>query len=97
MTNTFVMFARGVFMKMLTISSKSVVIPAGIQKQTTQGQMMVMPRRCQMIINKDYMSIMRAGKNWTTMEIRKQNDAGMVLGLCMGVALIVLVLGMLIK
>jgi len=50
-----------------------------------------------MIINKDYMSIMRAGKNWTTMEIRKQNDAGMVLGLCMGVALIVLVLGMLIK
>lgn len=39
-----------------------------------------------MIINKDYMKIMRAGKNWSTYEIRKQNHAGVMLSACLLIA-----------
>lgn len=41
-----------------------------------------------MIINRDYMMIMRAGKNWSSMEIRKQNHAGIMLSSCLVLSLV---------
>lgn len=42
-----------------------------------------------MIINKYYMQIMRAGKSWTRMEIRKRNDSGLILGVMLLLAFMV--------
>jgi hypothetical protein len=45
-----------------------------------------------MIINKDYMMIMRQGKLSMPM-VRKQNNAGLVLGACMMIACIIILVG----
>jgi preprotein translocase subunit Sec61beta len=51
-----------------------------------------------MKFNKDYMMIMRAGKNnLSYYDIKKQNNSGMVLGLCLLIAGIVLIIGIFIK
>ena len=49
-----------------------------------------------MIINKDYIMIMRRGKLSMPM-VRKENNAGLVLGLCMLMAGVVILCGILIK
>lgn len=49
-----------------------------------------------MIINKDYMMIMRQGKLSMPI-VRKQNDAGIILGICMLVAGIIILIGLTIK
>lgn len=49
-----------------------------------------------MIINKDYLMIMRQGKLSMPM-VRKQNDAGIILGICMLVAGIIILIGLTIK
>lgn len=45
-----------------------------------------------MIINKTYMEIMRRGR-LTNYYTRKQEHAGLMLGLCMFIALIIIVVG----
>lgn len=49
-----------------------------------------------MIINKDYMMIMRAGK-LSMSGVKKQNDSGMLVALCLLIAAFVIVIGMVIK
>jgi len=41
------------------------------------------------------MKIMRAGKDWTLMDVRKQNDSGLILGFCMLMAGVVILIGVL--
>lgn len=50
-----------------------------------------------MIINKDYMQVMRAGKNWNRYSLEKQNDSGMILGVCLLCAIAIIIAGLLWK
>jgi len=49
-----------------------------------------------MKINKDYMNIMRSGK-LSLSSVKKQNNSGIIVGICMILACITIVCGILIK